>query len=288
MVQLLNSDIRSREVLQWRGLHVFHARVSSCSQKLRIFLNLKGIPWESHLIDLARNENLGDFYLGVNPRGLVPAIVHDGTVHIESNDIILYIEEKFPQPELVPAAHRSDIAALLHHEDELHLDLRTLSFRFVFAPPKPPKSADDLKRYAEQAGSATVRGQHDPNIDREISFWNEYTDHGITDVAVRESAHKFKAALHELEQRLVHAPYLLGNSLSVLDIAWFIYVQRLLLCGYPMARLHPKVSAWASALLERREFADEVATPPPLKERVPALHQDLEQRGKTLERIADL
>ena len=48
MVQLIDSDIKTREVLGWRGVHVLHFSGSSCSQKLRIFLNLKGISWESH------------------------------------------------------------------------------------------------------------------------------------------------------------------------------------------------------------------------------------------------
>ena len=52
MVQLIDSDIKTREVLDWKGVHVLHFMGSSCSQKLRIFLNLKKIPWESHPIDL--------------------------------------------------------------------------------------------------------------------------------------------------------------------------------------------------------------------------------------------
>ena len=46
MVQLLDGDIKTREVLGWKGVHILHYSGSSCSQKLRIFLNLKGIPWE--------------------------------------------------------------------------------------------------------------------------------------------------------------------------------------------------------------------------------------------------
>ena len=47
MVQLVDGDIRTREVLGWKGVHVLHFMELSCSQKLRIFLNLKGIEWES-------------------------------------------------------------------------------------------------------------------------------------------------------------------------------------------------------------------------------------------------
>ena len=100
MVQLVDSDIKTREVLGWKGVHVLHFVGSSCSQKVRIFLNLKGIPWESHPIDLPGNENFRPWFLGINPRGLVPVLVHDGAVHIESNDIIQYLEKTFPNPRL--------------------------------------------------------------------------------------------------------------------------------------------------------------------------------------------
>src|SRR5271169_5510275 len=159
LVQLVESDIRNREVLSWKGVHVFHFYLSVCSQKLRIFLNLKGIPWQSHLVDLTKNENMSESFLGINPRGLVPVLVHDGAVHIESNDIITYLEKTFPEPRLIPPGE-NNVAALLKHEDDLHLDLRTLSFRFVFAPPGPPKPADALKSYAEN-GSGTVHGAID-------------------------------------------------------------------------------------------------------------------------------
>ena len=52
MVKLADEDIKTREVMDWQGLHVFHMPLSSCSQKLRIFLALKGLEWESHEINL--------------------------------------------------------------------------------------------------------------------------------------------------------------------------------------------------------------------------------------------
>jgi len=135
-------------VLGWKGVHVLHFTESSCSQQLRIFLNLKRIKWQSHLVDLFTNENFAPWFLGINPRGLVPVLVHDGAVHIESNGIIQYLEKIFPVPKLVPAGYENEVATLLKHEGDLHLDLRTLSFRFVFAPPGPPKPAESLKRYS--------------------------------------------------------------------------------------------------------------------------------------------
>ena len=176
MVQLIDSDIKTREVLGWKGVHILHYSGSSCSQKLRIFLNLKGIQWESHLVDLHANENFRPWFLGINPRGLVPVLVHDGVVHIESNDIISYLEKAFPTPKLIPAGFENEVAALLKHEDDLHLDLRTLSFRFVFAPPGPPKPPEALQSYAAN-GSGTVQGIKDHDKAIQIEFWANSSRH---------------------------------------------------------------------------------------------------------------
>ena len=170
-------------------MHIFHYVLTSCSQKLCIFLNLKGIAWESHTVDLFTNENIGDWYLGINPRGLVPTLVHDGIVHIESNDILVYLETAFPEIQLIPSATKNQMTTLLQHEDDLHFDLRALSFRFVFAPPAPPKSPEDLKQYST-AGSGTVRGEKDSAIGDQIDFWDRFSEVGVTDDAARESAAK--------------------------------------------------------------------------------------------------
>jgi glutathione S-transferase len=258
MVQLVDGDIQTREVLGWKGVHLLHFAGSSCSQKLRIFLNLKGIPWESHPIDLPGNENFQPWFLGINPRGLVPVLVHDGAVHIESNDIIQHLEKAFPEPRLIPPGHENEVAALLRHEDDLHLDLRTLSFRFVFAPPGSPKPAEALQSYAAN-GSGTVQGLHDRDKDIQIAFWQRAAKEGFTDEGARTSAQKFRAEFDALDRTLGKQPYLMGETLSVLDIAWFIYAFRLSLAGYPFARLHPHVAAWEEKLRGRPEFAKEVS-----------------------------
>src|SRR4051812_26895815 len=226
MVQLVDSDIKTREVLGWKGVHVLHFMGSSCSQKLRIFLNLKGIEWQSHLVELHTNENFRPWFLGINPRGLVPVLVHDGAVHIESNDIIQYLEKTFPEPKLIPPGHENEVAALLQHEDDLHLDLRTLSFRFVFAPPGPPKPAEALASYAVN-GAGTVQGMKDRDKDIQIEFWQRAAKEGFTDERARASAQKFRKEFDALDKRLAQSPYLMGETLSALDIAWFIYAFRL-------------------------------------------------------------
>lgn len=285
MVQLVESDIRTREVLGWKGLHLLHAQMSSCSQKLRIFLNLKGIAWQSHLVDLNANENLTEWFLGINPRGVVPVLVDDGAVHIESNDILTYLDQKYPTPKLIPAGQEHEVAALLKHEDDLHLDLRTLSFRFVFAPAKPRKTEDDLKKYLVN-GTGTVQGKSDPGVTEQIDFWARVLREGLTDEAARTSAQRFRAAFDELDARLAKSAYLLGDQLTVLDIAWFIYVNRLSLGAYPFARLHPRVNDWFLRLRDKPEFAKEIALPPELADRFAAQRSADAAAGKSLELVA--
>lgn len=284
MVKLFDHDIQTREVLEWKGVHLFHFSGSSCSQKTRIFLNLKEIEWESHPIDLMAHDNFDPWYLGINPRGLVPTLVIAGEVHIESNDILTELERRFPRPRLIPAGRESEVASLLRHEDELHLDLRTLTFRFIRPYKGPFRSAEALSRY-RGGGSGTVEGRSDANKQREIDFW-ERNNAGIPDSAVCKSAAAFKASFDELEANLAAAAYLLGDQLTVLDIAWYVYAVRLTMVGYPLQRLHPRVHAWFETLNAREEFAREVARPALQAAAIARFQDALREEGRALSDIA--
>ena len=287
MVQLLETDIRTRDVLGWKGVHLFHFHGSSCSQKTRIVLNLKGVEWEAHPIDLPKGENLSARFLGINPRGLVPTLVVDGEVHIESNDIVTLLDRRFPAPRLIPEGREADMAGLLRHEDDLHHDLRTISFRFTQPRPRAPKSAKALADY-RAGGSGTVLGDRDPDKAAEIAYWERIARDGITDEAIRASAARFRRSFEELDRRLGAAPYILGAQMTMADIAWFIYVNRLDLCGYPVERLHPDLFAWFRPLRERPEFAREVAVPPAIRTAIDENHRRQRAAGKTLIDVAGL
>ena len=62
-----DSLVTTREVTDWQGLHLFHFDLSSCSQKVREYLlHRVGIGFESHPINLMRDDELSDWYLGIN------------------------------------------------------------------------------------------------------------------------------------------------------------------------------------------------------------------------------
>ncbi len=285
MVQLVDSDIQTREVLDWKGLHLLNNPMAACSKKVRVFLNIKGIEWTSHLVDIKSTENYSKWFLGINPRGLIPVLVDDGAVHIESNDILMYLEEKFPEPRLIPVGGEAEMKALLEYENSLHFELRTLVFRFFFPGKTPSKPPEALKQYKD-TGSGTVRGEQDPAKAEQISFWETVTRDGIPDETARRSALKFRASFDEFELNLKNGPYLQGAELSLLDIAWFIYTDRLSLAGYPFATLHPRVDEWFKRLSQRPEFAQETGMPDEMKGMLAAARSEQEEAGKTLGLVA--
>jgi maleylpyruvate isomerase len=76
---------------------------SGTSHRLRVALNLKGLEAEYIPVDLRSEEHLGPAYRALNPQGLVPALEQDGKLLIQSPAIIEWLEERHPQPPLLPA-----------------------------------------------------------------------------------------------------------------------------------------------------------------------------------------
>ncbi|KAF5809989.1 putative glutathione transferase [Helianthus annuus] len=83
-------------------LQLYSFFMSSCSFRVRIALNLKGLDYEYKAINLFKNEQSHPEYLKMNPIGYVPALVDGDIVLADSFAIILYLEEKHPQHPLLP------------------------------------------------------------------------------------------------------------------------------------------------------------------------------------------
>ena len=76
---------------------------SSASYRVRIALSLKGLDYDLQPIHLRRGEQRAPEFLERNPQGLVPALEDGGAVLVQSLAIIEYLEERFPEPPLLPA-----------------------------------------------------------------------------------------------------------------------------------------------------------------------------------------
>lgn len=76
---------------------------SSAAYRVRIALNLKGLSWVSHQVDLAAGDQGASDHLARNPLGLVPVLEVDGETIAQSLAIIDYLDARYPEPRLLPA-----------------------------------------------------------------------------------------------------------------------------------------------------------------------------------------
>ena len=76
---------------------------SGTSHRLRIALNLKGLPYEYLAVHLGKEAHLTDAFKAINPQHLVPALDTGKQVLIQSPAIIEWLEETHPTPALLPA-----------------------------------------------------------------------------------------------------------------------------------------------------------------------------------------
>lgn len=82
---------------------VYDHPLSPYGQKVKIALMEKGVPFEAPLPDNIGSGATGGEFARVSPRGEVPALV-DGDVSVFDSTVILeYIEDRWPEPPLLPA-----------------------------------------------------------------------------------------------------------------------------------------------------------------------------------------
>src|SRR5262245_49859524 len=82
------------------ALEVFWASGSPFSWRVLLTLEVKRLPYESHLIQFSKGENKTPAFLAMNPRGQVPLVRDGDDVVYESVAILAYLDRKYPEPPL--------------------------------------------------------------------------------------------------------------------------------------------------------------------------------------------
>jgi GST-like protein len=235
----------NESVKHLRGLHLYHADISNCSMRVRMTLEEKRLPWTSHHISLQKKENVTPEYFGIHPNGLVPALVHDGVVHIESNEIIEYLDERFPDPPLRPdsPAELAEMHEWLETATGYHVNsVKT----FIYAR----KMAGKLRKSDEEAAQYRAL-QQDPEL---VAFHTKVASaEGLPVAEVEAAEGRLRRCFDRAEAALASHRWLVGDRYTLADIAWAPLHFTLLGAGFPFHE-YPRVSAWADAVRERPSF----------------------------------
>jgi glutathione S-transferase len=231
-------------------LTLYHGLASTCSKKVRMCLAEKGLDWESCMLNLQKFEQHNPEYLKLNPKGVVPTLVHDGVAFCESTHIIDYLEAKFPQPSLSPtdAAGLARMKLWEKWSDEAgYAAVYVLAWDKLSRPVAQKLTDDELE---------TVLGRV-PTEERRAR-WQQVARGGFSDAELGGAYDKMRPTFERMEKDLTEGSYLAGASPSLGDIAMAPFVERMvdLRPDIADAAKYPALHAWLARLSERPSWQD--------------------------------
>lgn len=258
------------------GVHLFGFDGAPCSQRVSFALAEKGLKrcgrvhWADtrpaslntppghyllRQVSLVKHENMTAAFAQIQPNMVIPALVHDGRLMIESMDIIEYLDEMWPQNPLFPT---EPMAAALCRElvdqgKALHVAIRYVSFHW---------SLGRIGKTDAATQAETARLQRNGSPEQLAEFYAKFNNDAIDEATFREHLQTLESAYATQQQRLASdaRPYLTGEQFTMADIIWSLKVLRLLECGYPLKRNFPLLAAWYERVAARPGFREGVFT----------------------------
>lgn len=265
---------RSPLISKLSGLHLFHFEGAPCAQRVRFGLAEKGlrrgleVPWQSEgpetlhaeegtwisrHVSLIKKDHLTPEYAAIQPNMVVPALVHDGRLYVESMDILSYLDERFEQGRLVPVepAAANQVHALVEEAKKLHISVRYVSFRWGLGRLGKLGSKDEQMIQRLEPASSPEKLGH---------FYGRYDRNGIDDATYAEHLRALEGGYERIGQLLSQPghPFLTGDEFTAADIIWSLTVFRIYECGYPFDRNFPAVAEWFGRVQERPGFKNGV------------------------------
>ena len=199
------------------SIELYWGSGSPFAWRVMLTLEVKGLPYESKLLEFSKQQHKAPDYLALNPRGKVPTLKDGDFVVYESLAIMAYLDRKYPQPPLFGTTGEE-----------------TGSIWQVIC---------EAESYLAPAGDKLVRPM----------FFGKGLDQ--VDV-IQEAAQNIRRELATLNARLNRSDWLVGEQLSAADIAVFPLIQLLLRAAskeaaksfdlglIPLSTSYPNIDRW--------------------------------------------
>jgi len=270
----LIDDPRSTIPAALEGLHLFHFDGAPCAQRVRFALGEKGLArgreeafadsspsavkgepgrWVSRVVSLPKKQHMTQTYADIHPNMVVPALVHDGKLVLESMDIVQYLDDAFGGAALIPEQEELRAATLqmVEKAKDLHRSIRYVSFRWGLG-----KLAVLNSKERDQLAVLANQGADGENL---VTFYDGYSKRSIPQSVYRDHLKKLYDAFIALDIELGDGrQFLMGDDVTIADAFWSMKILKLLEVGYPIERYHPNIAAWFERIYTRPSFQNEV------------------------------
>lgn len=229
------------------SLELWHATHSTCSQKVRLCLAEKRLPWQSHFVDLRRFQHLEPEFLALNPAAMVP-VLRDGALVIRESLVINeYLEDAYPEPALRPRgpAERARMREwTLYVAQEPTWAVKVPSFERNIRP-------ELASRYS--AGEIEAIAARMP--DRETAArWVKAAREGFSAVEIKSSLDRLARTLDRMEAALAGVPWLAGEEYSLADVDMAPFVHRIAALDSALIEQRQRVAGWYERVQARPAF----------------------------------
>lgn len=233
-------------------LTLYHHGSSACAAKVRFALEEKQLDWEGRYVDLMRGEQFAPEYVALNPKAVVPTLVHDAAVITESTVICEYLDETFPAPALMPGAplERARVRIWTKAVDEeLHPACSALTYIVSHRHRILREGAASFEEFLAAGGT-------EGRAARERKW--QWIQHGLEAPGAAAQLRIYAGYIEKMDQTLQASEWLAGESFTLADVALAPYLFRLESLAMDSlwrgGRL-PRVEAWYCRIRSRRSFS---------------------------------
>ncbi|MGH6638224.1 MAG: glutathione S-transferase family protein [Polaromonas sp.] len=234
-------------------LELFHHGSSVCAAKVRFALAEKGVEWNGHYLDILAGDQFNPEYMKINPKAVVPTLVHDGNVIVESTVICEYVDEVFPDKPLRPSTALGRAAMRLWTkgvDEDVHPACGEITFVSCHRHIINRLSPEKVNQFLESTPPQSV-----------TPFWHarkkELVRHGMQTPGVMDKFRLYDRYLQKMDDALSSGqPWLVGDTFTLADVGLAPYVNRLDMLGMSEMWVgkRPHLTDWFERIKARPSF----------------------------------